>query len=114
MNYESTPRVTVYDGDLSAGQTELFTDFVSAGPCAVAVYPSAGATVYVSLTLSNKARIAAGTARFVPAGIGTLGTAPGGIPAGVVTSVDGFEMLAPATGIRFHVVGGTAAVEIVQ
>ncbi len=114
MNFEQTARVNIAELELADGDTRFFTDFRSAGPCAIAVHPGPGATVYVSLTLSTRARIAAGTARLVGAGIGSMGSAPDGAPAGIVAATDGFEMQAPATGIRFHVVGGTAAVEIVQ
>lgn len=114
MNYESTPRVNIAELSLVDGQVAHFTDFRSAGACAVAVYPAPGATVYVSLTLSLTARIKAGTARYAAAGVGTLGIAPDGSPAGIVTAVDGLELLAPVSGLRFMCVGGPATVELVQ
>lgn len=114
MNYESTSRVDAAELQLADGQSAFFTDFRSAGACAVTVHPGPGATVYVSLTTSLPSRIKAGTARLTAAALGTLGAAPDGAPAGVVTATDGIELLAPVTGVRFVCVGGSAAVELVQ
>lgn len=114
MNYETNTRVNIAELELQDGDSFIFTDFRSADAAAVAVHPAVGATVYVSLICSTTERIKAGTARLLAAGVGTLGTAPDGKPAGVVTTPDGFELGAPVTGIRFVVVGGSAAVEIVQ
>ena len=114
MNYESTARVDVSELLLTDGQTLLFTDFPSAEPCSVAVYPEAGATVYVSLSFSLPSRIKAGTCRFTAAGIGEVGVAPDGQPAGIVTATDGLVLDGPATALRFVCIGGSAAVEVVQ
>lgn len=114
MTFETNSRVNITELQLSAGQTQIFTDFRSYTPCAIAVHPSPGATVFVSLSLSTTARLKAGTALFVQAGIGDAGLAPDGVPAGIVTVADGLEMLAPASAVRFVCVGGTAIVELVQ
>jgi hypothetical protein len=114
MTQESTARVDIHELNLAVGSDTTFTAFRSAGPCAISVHPSPGATVYVSLTLSQTARIKAGTHRLTAAAIGKLGTAPDGTSAGIVSATDGLELLAPVTGIRFVCVGGTATVELVQ
>lgn len=105
MNYETTPRLSVAELALADGETRVFTDFASAGPCTVAVHPAAGTTVTVSISVSKPSRVRAGEALFVPAGVGI---------AGVVSTPDGFEMLAPVTALRFECVGGTAIVEVAQ
>lgn len=105
MNYETTARVSVAELALADGETHTFTDFSTAGPCAVAIHPSAGATVTVSISLSRPSRVKAGQALFVPAGVGI---------AGVVSTPDGFEALAPVTALRFECTGGTAVVEVAQ
>lgn len=105
MNFKYTGRVYVGHRDLADGASYVLTDFATSGPCAVAVHPSAGATVTVSISLSSPERIKAGQALFVPAGVGI---------AGVVSTPDGFEMLAPVTAVRFECTGGTAIVEVVQ
>lgn len=105
MNYETTARVSVAELALADGDTHIFTDFAHASPFGVAVHPSGGATVNVSISFSLPSRVKAGTARFVPAG---------GVFLGGVSSPAGEELRIPVTALRFECVGGSAVVEIAQ
>jgi len=108
-------RATFIEKALAAGEALLFTDFPNAQPCAISMHPAPGATVYVSLSTSIPARIADGSYRLTACGVGVPGTAPDGAPAGVVSGIpDGLTLDAPVAALRFHCVGGPAAVEIVQ
>lgn len=105
MSYTQTSRVGIADETVLAGTSHVFTDFISAGPAALAIHPAAGATATVSITCSTPARIAAGQARWARAAMGEDG---------VVSTASIIDIPAPITGIRVEAAGGTVDVEVVQ
>lgn len=100
-----TGRVSLTERTIADGETFTFDAFASAGPATLAVHPAAGATATVAYTASSPARIAAGTARWIPAAIGEDG---------VVSEPTAIETITPLTGLRITATGGEVAVEIVQ
>lgn len=79
------------------------------GPSSVAVHPAVMAGASVEFTLSSLAKVKAGTAKWLPAAIGTGAFGPG------VTDVpDATDILSPVTAIRVTAFMGAVDVEVLQ
>ncbi|GJI97027.1 hypothetical protein RugamoR57_37450 [Duganella caerulea] len=105
MSYTQTSRVSIADYTLNDGETLIHADFPAATPAVLAIHPDPGATATVSVSISTPARIAAGTARWVPAALG----AGGSVSVPTITDIP-----APLTAIRVSASGGAVAVEVAQ
>ena len=103
--YETTARISACELTLEAGESTVFNDFAAASPAAVSVHPGAGASALVELSTSLPSRVAAGTARWLPAGVGANG---------VVSAPEGLVLDAPLTALRITASVGPVAVEVVQ
>ncbi|MNU44053.1 hypothetical protein D3C71_328570 [compost metagenome] len=79
-----------------------------AGPATLAVHANGdGVSAFVELTISSDARLASGTARWVPAdGFGESGTVSGSAVLDIVPS--------NVTAVRVSATGGVVAVEVLQ
>lgn len=100
-----TGRISHTEHTVADGETFVFAAFDSAAPATLAVHPAPGATATVGYTISSPARVAAGTARWMPVGIGAVG---------VVTASEGIDIPSPVTALRVVAADGDVAVEIVQ
>lgn len=100
-----TGRVSLTEALIDADETFVFDAFASAAPATLAVHPSPGATATVSYTVSTPARIAAGTARWLPAAIGEDG---------VVSAPAATDIPAPVTALRVVAALGEVVVEVAQ
>lgn len=94
-------------GEIAEGETATI-EFPTSTPAAVAVFADgAGAVAEVQMTLSSKAALAAGTARWVPAKLGS-----GGVISG---AIDATDIPAPIRALRIANLGvGSVFVDAMQ
>lgn len=103
-------RCTVLEAQLADGDTTVIKLPAPGGYASLTVSPDAGASATVKMTNSSSDRLAAGTAKWTTANIGTKGV----VTPNTAGEGDSAEILVPITAFKVTASGGAVLVELQQ